>query len=222
VVPILLVIMLKAVFDGVPTFMALRIRISAYALPAAGFFVFFLTYILCTIVLVRERREGTLSRMFAAGYRRSSVVCGYVCGYAAIAVTQTLLVLIATVLTFDIPVGSHMVLVVITILVLSVVSLSLGVFVSTMARTEGQIFPSIPLIIVPSILLSGLIIPLDELHQSLRAIAYLIPLTYAENVLIGVMRDGKSFVDVAGSFVMLVAFGVLLLGVASFTVRESE
>lgn len=222
VVPILLVLLIKGIFEGVPGFMALHIHIGAYALPAAGFFIFFLTYVLCTIVLVRERREGTLSRMFAAGYRRSSVVCGYVTGYAAIAVVQTVLVIASTVVLFHIPVGGHLVLVVFTVLILSVVSLALGVFISTLARTEGQIFPSIPLVIMPAILLSGLIIPLEDLHAWLRPIAYAIPLTYAENVLIGVMRDGKTLADVAGSFAMLVGFGVVLLGVASVTLREGD
>jgi ABC-2 type transport system permease protein len=220
IVPVILVLLLEALFDSVPSFMALRIRIAAYALPAAGFFIFFLTYILCTIVLVRERREGTLSRMFAAGYRRWSVVLGYVAGYSTIAVVQTALVLVTTVLTFDIAPGAHLAVVVATILLLSVVSLSLGVFVSTLARTEGQIFPSIPLIIVPAILLSGLIIPLDELHYALRGLAYLIPLTYAENVLVGVMRDGRSLAEVAGSLALLLAYGVALLVVASLTIRE--
>jgi len=222
IVPIVLVLLIKGIFQGVPGFMALHIRIGAYALPAAGFFIFFLTYVLCTIVLVRERREGTLSRMFAAGYRRSSVVCGYVAGYALIAVVQTVLVIAATVIFFHIPLGGHLVLVVATILILSVVSLALGVFISTLARTEGQIFPSIPLIIMPAMLLSGLIIPLDDLHWVLRPISYVIPLTYAENVLLGVMRDGKAFAEVAGSFAMLVGFGALLLGVASVTLREGE
>ena len=222
IVPVLLVLLLDGLFGSIPTFMALRIRIEVYALPAAGFFIFFLTYILCTIVLVRERREGTLSRMFAAGYRRSSVVLGYVAGYSTIAVIQTALVLATTVLTFDIALGSHMIGVVATILILSVVSLALGVFVSTLARTEGQIFPSIPLIIVPAILLSGLIIPLDDLHYTLRAVSYLIPLTYAENVLIGVMRDGRALTDLAGSFLLLFGYGVVLLVVASLTVREGD
>jgi ABC-2 type transport system permease protein len=222
VVPVLLVILLDALFEDVPVFHMLNIPIGAYALPAAAFFIFFLTYIVCTIVLIRERREGTLSRMFAAGYSRGSVVLGYVTGYGLLAVAQTLVVIVATAWVFDLSLSGRVVPVVLTTLLMALVSLALGVFISTLARSEGQIFPTIPLVIIPSLLLSGLVIPLGDLHVSLRAIAYVLPLTYAEKVLLGVMRDGESFAEVAGWFLALVGYGAGLLIVASLTVRESE
>ena len=222
VVPVLLVLLMKALFDDVRAFKMLNIPIAAYALPAAAFFIFFLTYIVCTIVLIRERREGTLSRMFASGYSRSSVILGYVSGYGLLAVCQTLVVILATAWVFDLSLAGRVLPVVLTTLLMALVSLSLGVFISTLARTEGQIFPTIPLVIIPSLLLCGLIIPLDDLHVSLQTLAYVVPLTYAQKVLLGVMRDGQSFADVAGWFVALAGYGTALLIIASLTVRESE
>ncbi len=217
--PVLLVLLLKALFEGVPTFRLLRVPIDAYALPAAGFFIFFLTYLLATIVLVRERRDRTLSRMLASGYRRASIVFGYILGYGVLALAQTALVIVTALLAFDLTLGNRFVPVAATTFALSVVSLALGLLVSTLARSEGQIFPTIPLLIVPSLLLSGLVIPLEQLPGWLRIISYALPLTHAESVLLGVMRDGKAFAEVLGPFLILLALACLLPVLASLTVQ---
>jgi len=218
VVPVALVLVLKYVFET----LRMPLPIERYAIPTAGFFIFFITFILCTVVLVRERRDGTLGRMFAAGYSRSAVVLGYVLGYSLVAAVQTALVLITTVIEFDVDLRGAAVPVAGTTMALSVVSLALGVFISTVARSEGQIFPLIPLIIVPSILLSGLIIPHGDLPGWLRAISYTIPLTFAEKVLLGLTRDGKPFTDLILPFALLLGYGATLLTLASATLRESD
>ncbi len=218
VVPVALVFLLKYVFRALP----IPLDLSAYAIPVAGFFIFFITFILCTIVLVRERRDGTLTRMFACGYGRASVVLGYVLGYSTVAAVQTALVLITTVYAFDVALGSNVVAIAATTMSLSIVSLALGVFISTVARSEGQIFPLIPLIIVPSLLLSGLILPASALPGWMRGVSYAIPLTFAEKVLLGLTRDGKTWADTLPSFLALIGFGAGLLVVASATLKESD
>lgn len=220
-VPVLLVLLIDYLLRTIPIFRKLRVPMEVYAMPLAGFVIFFLTYVLCTIVLVRERRDGTLGRMLTCGYRRPSIVLGYVAGYGAVAAVQTALVVATTIWAFDVTLGPRVFAQAGTTLALSVVSLAFGLFVSTLARTEGQIFPTIPLVIVPSILLSGLIIPHDNLPAWLRWLSYAIPLTHAENVLVPIGR-GDPFSSVAVPFTALVAYGGALLALASFTIREVE
>ena len=109
-----------------------------------------------------------------------------------------------------------------TTMSLSVVSLALGLFVSTLARTEGHVIPTIPLIVIPSLLLSGLVIPHAQLAGWMQLLSYAIPLTWAEKVLLGVMRDGKNLADVAGWLLALIGYGAVLLFLASRTRRETE
>lgn len=221
-VPVLLVLLLKVLFEEVPAFRLLRVPIGEYALPAAGFFIFFLTYLLSTIVLVRERRDKTLERMLAAGYRRAEIVLGYMLGYGALALVQTALVVATTLLAFDLALGERLWPVAATTFALAMVSLALGLLVSTLARSEGQIFPTIPLLIVPSLLLSGLVIPLEQLPEWLRAVAYALPLTHAETVLLGLLPQGKGFAEVLGAFLLLLGLALALPALASLTVRAER
>jgi ABC-2 type transport system permease protein len=50
-----------------------------------AFIIHFTSYVLCLIVIVRERRDETLIRMFVNNFRRSEIVIGYILGYAGLA-----------------------------------------------------------------------------------------------------------------------------------------
>ncbi|MCL6093294.1 MAG: ABC transporter permease [Actinomycetota bacterium] len=222
IVPVLLMLLLKYVLDSLPGLARLGVHISDYAILVAAYLVHFLAYVLSTIVLVRDRKDGTLGRMFVYGYRRREIVLGYVGGYSTIAAVQTALVLILTKYLFDINLAPDLIAVVLTMLALAVVSVGLGVFISNFARNEGQVFPFIPLVIVPTALLSGIAIPIDELPRVLQWCSYLIPLRYAVSVLDGVLNQHRSFFSELGPFLTLVAVGAGLLATASLTLRERE
>lgn len=121
----------------------------------AAYIIHFLACVYSTIALVRDRVTGTLARMFICGYRRREIIFGYVAGYSTIAIGQSAIVLALTELLFDVNLRPDILPVVVTIVALAVVSVGLGVFISNFARNEGQIFPFIPLVTIPSALLSG-------------------------------------------------------------------
>jgi ABC-2 type transport system permease protein len=185
--------------------------------------VHFVAYVLAAIALVRERTGGTLDRMFVATFRRGEIVLGYVVGFAALAAVQAALVLLMIALLYDVPrLGARLPLVLAVVFLLAIASIALGLLVSSTARSEGQIFPFIPLVIVPSLLLSGLMIPSEQLSWPLQALARLVPLTYAEDVLVPVFRDGRPAAGRLPYLALLAAYAAALLAVASLTLRERE
>jgi ABC-2 type transport system permease protein len=222
IVPFVLMLLMKYIFDSLPGLARLGVNISDYAILTAAYLVHFLAYVLSTIVLVQDRTTGTLDRMFICGYRRRDIIGGYVGGYSTIAGVQTVEVLLLTRFLFDVELLPDLAAVLATMLLLAVVSVGLGVFVSNFARNEGQVFPFIPLVAVPSALLSGIAIPINDLPTLLQWWSYLIPLRYAANVLRVVVIQGASFASALGSFLALAGFGVVLLSLASVTLRERE
>ena len=222
VVPLLLMLLLKYVLDSLPQLARLGVHISDYAILVAAFLVHFLAYVLSTIVLVRDRKDGTLARMFVYGFRRREIVFGYVGGYSTIAVVQTALVLVLTKYLFNISLLPDIVPVTLTMLALAVVSVGLGVFISNFARNEGQVFPFIPMLIVPTALLSGIAIPINNLPAVLQWCSYAVPLRYAVSVLTGILQQQQSFASELAPFLTLVGVGLALLAGASLTLREQE
>src|SRR2546430_4334873 len=160
VAPLVIVYFLKLSFDTMPP----GFPVARYAVPAAAFLVHFLAFLLCAIVLVQERTAGTLERMFINGFTRTQIIGGYLLGYLGLATLQALAALAEVLLLFRLAYGFGTLLTLFVVVwLLAIASVMLGIFISTFARHEGQVFPFIPLIIVPSVFLSGFLINVNLL-----------------------------------------------------------
>jgi ABC-2 type transport system permease protein len=188
-----------------------------------AFIVHFTSYVLCLIVIVRERREQTLERMFVNNYGRSDIVLGYLLGYAGLATLQAVLIMIEVNYFFKLTYGLDLMFSIFAVIwTLSMISIAVGIMVSNLARTEAQIFPFIPLFILPTIFCSGLLIPITSLPWSIRWISYLIPLTYALKVLKPMIEELVGLQAYLAQFGVLIIYGVLLLSASSLTLRQRE
>lgn len=218
--PLAIVYFLKLFFDGLasPFF-----NPAGYVIPVGAFIVHFITYLLCAIALVRERTARTLDRMFISGYRPLEIILGYLLAYTLLATVQSLLVLTELRYLFALGYGFRtFIALYFVIWLLAVISIALGMFVSTFARNEGQVVPFIPLVIVPSIFLSGLLIGVDRLPWIARAFSYITPLYYANLAIQALLAPGGRLGDAWSGIGRLALFGLALIGLAALTLREEE
>jgi ABC-type multidrug transport system permease subunit len=223
IIPCAIVVLIKLVLDSWPALRLVGVDAGENALPAGAFVVHFVAYVLAAIALVRERTSGTLDRMLVATIRRSEIVIGYVLGFAVLACAQSALVVTTIAIFFDVPhLGARLPVVLLVVLLLALASIGLGLLVSSTARSEGQIFPFIPAVIVPSLLLSGLLIPFGELSPPLQVLGRLVPLSYAEDVLVPVFRDGEPVAGRLPYLALLGLYAIALVAIASLTLRERE
>jgi ABC-2 type transport system permease protein len=217
--PLVIVYFLKLFFDTMPA----GFDTARYAVPVAAFLVHFLAFLLCAIVLVQERTAGTLERMFINGFRRTEVIGGYVLGYLGLATFQALVALTEVIWLFELDYDAQTLLTLFVVVwLLAIASVMLGIFISTFARHEGQVFPFVPLIIVPSVFLSGLLVDADELPEWAEWLGRVLPLHYANNVIQEMIEPNGALEDVWGNLVVLVGYSLVLLLLASLTLREVE
>lgn len=215
-VPLAVVYMLSLFFDAVevPVFF----HKEDFVPPVAAFLVHFLTYMLCAIGLVRERTQHTLTRMFVSGYKRGSIIGGYMLAFSLLATLQSLLVIIELNLLFDFNYPlERFVALYFVIWMLALMSIALGIFVSNFARNEGQVLPMIPLVLVPSIFFSGLIVPVEDMPSWINWLSYLIPTYYANNAI----QALKENIDYS-LMLYLFIYGAVILLLSVFTLREEN
>jgi ABC-2 type transport system permease protein len=213
IAPVLMIYMLYLFFAAVrrPFF-----NPAEFVPPVAAFMVHFLTYITCAIVLVRERTQETLTRMFVSGYTRAAIIGGYLLAYSLIAFLQTLLVLIELIWLYQLGYNAGELLrFAIVIWLLAIISIALAILISNFARNEGQVVPTIPLVLVPSVFFSGMIVAADLLPNWINWLRYTSPMYYATNII-------KTLSDGWGSVPPLLAYGMVVLVVAIFTLREQN
>ncbi len=211
--------------------------LDAIAPVFLGYFAYFFVFILTGISFLRERLGGTLERLLATPVTRAEIVLGYSLGFGIFATLQVVLLtsfvllhwevpsmgpLPAFVVGLDVPSAGSPVLAFGFALALAVGAVSLGIFLSTFARTEFQILQFIPIVIVPQGLLGGIFWPVDRLPDLLRPIAGILPLTYAVEGLRAVMIRGAGIDDplVVRDLLVLLGVALLFVGLAARTIRR--
>ncbi len=220
-VPLFVIYLLKVFIETLPVSMLTDPELLDILIT--GFIVHFVSYVLCLIVIVRERREETLARMIVNNFSREEIVVGYLLGYAGLATVQAVLIMYEVDYFFHLSFGPAVYAsIFVVIWTLSMISIALGIMVSNLAKTEAQIFPFIPLFILPSIFLSGLILPVASLPISVRWMSYLIPLTYALDSIRPMIEDQSHLLANMEEFSILIGYGLVLLMLSSVTLRQRE
>jgi ABC-2 type transport system permease protein len=202
-----------------------------------GFFIYFFVYLLTGVSFLRERTGGTLERLMATPVARTEIVTGYTIGFALFATLQVALLMAwvlgsiqvpaigplpAFAIGLGVPVAGSPLVAFAIVLFLAVGAVSLGIFLSAIARTELQIIQFIPIVIVPQILLCGVLFPLSSLPDVLQPFSAFLPLTYAVNGLrqVFVAGAGLGTTEVQVDLLVLAAFAVFFATIASFTIRR--
>jgi ABC-2 type transport system permease protein len=168
---------------------------------------------------------------------RGEVVLGYTLGFGFFAAVQVGLLLLWSFGSVEIPAlgplpsfsiglglahaGSPLVAYLVVLLA-ALGSVSLGIFVSTFARTELQVVQFIPIVIVPQFLLSGVLFPVSSLPEILQPLVWLMPMTYAADGLLQVLIAGADLATPALQLDLLVLTGIALFfaGIAALTIRR--
>lgn len=210
---------------------------APFAPAILGFLAYFFVYILTGISFLRERTGGTLERLMATPVTRGEVVVGYTLGFGLFATIQVGLLLAwsfgsvevpalgplpAFSVGLGLPIAGSAPLAFIVVVLAALGSVSLGIFVSTFARTELQVVQFIPIVIVPQFLLSGVLFPISGLPEVLQPLVWLMPLTYTADGLRQVIVAGADLgtpalqLDLAVLFVVAAFFATI----AALTIRR--
>ncbi len=218
IIPFVIIYFMNIVFDALasPMFDA-----KIYVIPYGGFIIHFITFVLTAIVLVRERVSGTLSRIFVSGYYQVEIISGYILAYSILATVQSLTVLLELNWLFELDFSlEKLASIYLVMWMLAIISVALGTLVSNFARNEGQVFPFIPLVILSAIL-SGIILPVEQLPEWSQVLSYLTPLFYSNDLLQELIID-KSIFDIPEIFLGLFLYGFVVMVLAVMTLREKD
>ena len=128
-----------------------------------GLILAFIGTIVTSLGLVHERQDGTLEQLAVMPFRPSDVIIGKIAPYFALAFLDMVAVVVLSIVLFGVPfVGSGLLFAVGAAIFLLVV-LGLGVLISTISQTQGQAIQTVMFFVMPQILLSGMIFPIEAM-----------------------------------------------------------
>jgi ABC transporter DrrB family efflux protein len=173
VVPCVLMALLRYVFESQPMVFE---RIGPMLLVVFPFTVMF---VISSVAMLRERTSGTLERLLAGPMGKAELVVGYGVAFGVAALAQVGLVAGLSFALLDLEVdGSVAVLLLVAVLV-ALLGVAMGLFVSAFARSEFQAVQFLPAFVLPQFLLCGLLVPREEMASALDWASRVLPLTYA-------------------------------------------
>lgn len=197
-------------------------RSAVYLVPGlSGLILTLICVMLTALAIVRERETGTIETLIATPIRPAEVILGKLLPYFAFGTLDAALVLTIGHFLFGVPlVGSGWLLALAALLFVAG-NLGLGILISTVASTQPQAMFATIGIIVPSIFLSGFLLPLEGLNRFFLGLSALVPLKYYLQAVRGIMLRGAGLSDLHAAFIGLGIFALVTLALASLRFRKT-
>mgnify|MGYP000268303356 CR=1 FL=1 len=186
-----------------------------------GVLIMQISLILTGISVVREREKRTLEQLLVTPVSKSAFVIGKLLPYVIIALLDFYFILGVGWAVFDIPQPSSHALLFMLALIFVAAMIALGLLISLVSSTQQQAMFLAIFIIVPSILLSGFIFPIEAIPGMVRPISYAIPFTYFVEIIRGLLVKNTLFADLLVPFTALAGFAGLFVLVSILKFRRT-
>ncbi len=198
--------------------------IDFFAPAMIVFGVFFFSFILIIMNLIGERKGGTLPLLLQCPFDKSQIILGYLAAFSIFSLVQTTVTIIVADTVFNVSFGTTLaqyVSIYIGAVIVGWTGLVLAIFLSSFARSEFQAVQFIPIVILPAMLLSGIVIPLSQIPEIIRWVSYLIPTTYAVHLLRQISIEGYVLELFNIDLIAMILFFVLFLIGSRLTLKET-
>ncbi|UJR87182.1 ABC transporter permease [Sandaracinus amylolyticus] len=192
-------------------------RSALYLVPGLAAYVLAIVAVLLTALTVaREWERGSMQQLFATPVSRLEIVVGKLLPYLGLGAIAVLLVLASGAWIFDVPMRGDPVALGVCALLFLVGMLGQGLLISVvtqnqMVATQVATMSSM----LPSMLLSGFLFPIENMPLPLQVISNVVPARYFIDALRGVLLRGNGFAELWGDVLALAIFATVVLAIAT-------
>jgi ABC-2 type transport system permease protein len=179
------------------------------------------TIILTSLAIVKEKESGTLEQLIVTPLRKAELIVGKLAPFVMISLVIISLALAACALFFGVTPRGSVPLLFCLSLALVFSTLGIGLFVSTIARTQQQAMMfSIFFFMFPMMILSGFVFPIANMPAPIRALTYLMPLRYYMVIVRGIFLKGSGIDLLWRQLWPLIALGVAVISLSVMRFRK--
>lgn len=192
-------------------------RSALFLVPGlAAYLLAMVAVLLTALTVAREWERGSMEQLFATPVGRLEIVLGKLLPYLGLGGVQVLLVLVVGAWVFDVPLRGNLLVVALASLLFMLGMLGQGLLISVITRnqlvaTQAALMSSM----LPSMLLSGFMFPIENMPGILRAVSHLIPARYFIEVLRGVLLRGNGWGEQWSQLLLLSGFALLMIAAST-------
>lgn len=196
-------------------------RTAVNVVPGLVGMILTMTMIMFTsAAIVRERERGNLEMLINTPVRPLELMLGKIIPFVLIGLLQATIILGLGYLVFHVPMNGSLLQLFGATLLFIIASLSLGLVISTLAKSQLQSMQMTIFILLPSILLSGFMFPYEGMPKAAQYIAEVLPATHFMRMIRGVVLRDAAIVEMSADAIWLVCFTLFSLGIASLRFKK--
>ena len=173
------------------------------------------TVMLTALSIVREKEIGTMEQLMVTPLRPIELMLGKLLPFALVGILQMVMITAAALLVFGVPLRGSLVLLFASSLLFLLTTLGVGLFISTISRTQQQAMMSSFFFFMPALLLSGFAFPIRNMPRAIQILTYFNPLRHFMEIVRGLFLKGTGIQYLWPQVTALLVFGTAILGLSA-------
>ena len=187
-----------------------------------GMLLSIITLILTSLAIVKEKEIGTLEQIIVTPIKPYELIIGKIVPFSVMGFIVISIILSVMAFGFKIPIKGSLAFLFLSSLVYILSTLGLGIFVSTVSKTQQQaMMIAVFVVMMPMVFLSGFAFPIENMPAIIQYITYIIPLRYFMTIIRGVILKGIGFTELWLELMIMFVMGIVLLVASSLRFKKN-
>lgn len=198
------------------------LKSALFLVPGLIAYISMITAVVSTALsVVREKERGTMEQVRMAPLSPASYIIGKTLPYLAISFVSALLIIVTSMVLFELPMNGSWALLVLAIGLFLVGAQAQGLLISTVAETQQVAFQLALLSsFLPTFILSGFIFPISSMPPVVQAITHIVPARYFLVALRAIVLKGAGITAFWEDLVALAIFATVALALAALRLKR--
>lgn len=198
-----------------------ELRSRNFMVPGVlGLILMIMTIALASMGIVREKEAGTMEQLIVTPIRPPQLIVGKLLPFVLIGLVDATFVLVVARGWFGVPIRGSVALLYVLSLVFMLSTLAIGLFISTISRTQQQAMFTTIFFIMPMILLGGFVFPIENMPVFFQHVSRVVPTRYFFVIIRGVMLRGAGWPELWDQAAALFVIGTALFALSVLRFRK--
>lgn len=178
------------------------------------------TLFLTAFAIVREREQGTMEQLIVTPIQAWELMLGKILPFLILAILNVCITLVVASFWFRVEVKGNIVLLFVLALIFLLGSLGLGILISTVSRTQMQAMQLAAFVILPMFILSGFLVPRENMPWLANYAGYLLPITYFLVIIRTIIIKGVGMMALWNQVIPLALFSLIVFVASALAFRK--
>jgi len=192
-----------------------ELRSRNFMVPGVlGLILMIMTISLASMGIVREKEAGTMEQLIVTPIRPHQLIVGKLLPFVLIGLVEATFVLVVARGWFGVPIRGSVPLLYALCLAFMLNTLGIGLFISTISRTQQQAMFTTIFFIMPMILLGGFVFPVENMPPLFQIVSRVVPTRYFFVIIRGIMLRGAGWAELWDQAAALLVIGTVLFSLS--------